>query len=526
LSQDEYPALGVSGQRHPFETMPNRSPRDAEAWLDEAALAAPEFLHGNIEPQTISAVPPLSDLTAVEMIQLFRAREVSPVEVVEALIRHVETSEGRISAIISLEVDSAISSAKESEKRYLTGTERPLEGVPYGLKDNIAVAGLPTSASSVIYADNIAARDSSVQARLAGAGAVFLAKHNLYPFAIGDEGDETFGPTLNPWDLARTPGGSSAGTAASVAARQMPFGLGTDTGGSIRLPSAWCGITGLKPTNGRVPRTGILPLSWTLDTVGPMARCANDIGLVLDVIAGPDGEDRDCRDAPRPNHLASTSAGVRGLRLGIPSGWLTEQLHPEVDVAFRCACECLESQGVELVTVRLPNAPLSMEIGWDIILAELGSIHEANTAVLESYDAVFRQYVIDAKSLPVVTYLEALRSRVAVQDDFRRAFSEVDAVAVPGHISVAPRLGEMLLMTADGEVPWLEVAARHTFPFNIAGLPSIALPTGLTENGLPMSMQIAAAPYREDICLALAGEFQRVTSFHQLAPPLVSDAGK
>lgn len=474
----------------------------------------------------------LCRLTATELLDRYRAGTCSPTEAVEACLAQIDRTDGPLRAVVTLLADEARQGAKEAERRYRDGTARPLEGVPYGLKDIVATAGVRTTGASRLYEEHVPAASATIHRRIDDAGGVLLAKLNTFPFALGSEVDETFGPVRNPWDLERTTGGSSAGSGAALAARQLPLAIGTDTGGSIRLPASWCGVSGLKPTQGRVPLTGVMPLAWSLDTAGPMARSAEDLARLLAVIAGPDGTDRTALAAPVPDYTALLSQGVAGLRVAMPRPWFLERCDPEVVAATEAAAQALVSLGVELVEVRLPNVPHSLAVGWTILLAELGALHEGHLDRIEQFDAAFAGYLRQSDFVTAHDYLRCLRARTVLQSDFQAAFEQVDAVLVPGNVAAAPRLEDMLLDIGDERVHWLELAARHTFVFNLTGMPSVVVPGGTDRHGLPLGVQLAAAPFREDLCLRLAHAFQQVTDHHRSEPaglmsnePLV-DGGK
>jgi aspartyl-tRNA(Asn)/glutamyl-tRNA(Gln) amidotransferase subunit A len=230
----------------------------------------------------------LADLTASELLALYAAGSASPVDATQSCIDRIAAVDGPLNAVLLLLADSALEQARDSERRWRSGDARPLEGIPYGLKDIVATAGVTTTGGSALYRDSVPSEDAALAGRLSAAGGILLAKLHTFEFACGGADNRTFGPCRNPWDLARTTGGSSSGSGAAVAAREMPLAIGTDTGGSIRIPAAYCGITGLKPTYGRVPRHGVMGLSWTMDHAGPMTRSAEDAARMLAIIAGAD----------------------------------------------------------------------------------------------------------------------------------------------------------------------------------------------------------------------------------------------
>lgn len=463
---------------------------------------------------------PLIALDAGGLLDRFRSGELDPVDAVAASIAQMDRTEPMINAVLARRDEEALADADRSAERYRTGTARPLEGLPIGVKDIIDVAGMPTTGGSKIYRDRIPDRDATVVARLRAAGAVVVAKHAAFSFALGHERDGDFGATLNPWDLARTPGGSSSGSGAAVAARQVPVSIGSDTGGSIRVPAAWCGISGLKPTFGRVPTRGVIPLAWSMDTVGPLARSVGDLALVLDTIA----DDRTAAGAqPREGrgpHAAVLERGVDGLRIGVPTSWFMERCDPDIVAAVDDAARRFAAAGASIVEVEVPHADLSQPVGWFTMLAELASLHEINLDRIDDYDAGFRGHIANGAFVAASDYARCLRLRSLIQSDYEIAFATCDALLVPGNASYAPRLDDMLCQVGDEHVFWYEVAARCTFSFNITGMPAVAVPAGLGSNGLPLGIQIAGPPFAEATILRVAAAFEQQTAHRHLAPAM------
>jgi aspartyl-tRNA(Asn)/glutamyl-tRNA(Gln) amidotransferase subunit A len=467
----------------------------------------------------------MSDLATLDVVNLlvgFRNRDFSPVDAVEACLAQIDRVEPTVHAVITLCEEQARARAEESERRWIAGTERLLEGVPYGLKDIIETNGIRTTGGSKLYQNHVPKRDAAVAERMATAGGVLVAKLNTFEFAFGEHG--AFEPARNPWDPLRTPGGSSSGSAAALAARELPLALGTDTGGSIRVPAAFCGITGYKPTYGLVPCTGVMPLAWSLDHVGPMARSVPDATLALAVLAAP--VDRRPK-VPTASHLLDNPPQfqIKDVRLGIPS-WFCEVCDAESVTAFESATRVFAAAGATLVDVDLPHAGLSDQrgMGWAIIFPELAAAHRSNLDRLEEYGPEFRQRLIDAQQITAVDYIHALRVRERVQADFDEAFQHVDALLTPGAVAVAP-FSDDLLVSIDGDsFPWLDVIARTTLIFNLTGMPALTIPAGLSREGLPLGLQIATPPYADQLCLQLGAWYQEHTDHHHTVPPLVRNA--
>lgn len=466
----------------------------------------------------------LVDLDAGELLVGYAQGAFSPVEVVDACLDRIEATDATLKAVITVTGAAARAQAEEAERRYRAKTARPLEGVPYGLKDIVATAGIRTTGASVLYDDYVPETSATVHTRIDDAGGVLIGKLNTFPFALGSEADATFGPVRNPWDPERTTGGSSAGSAAALAARQLPLAIGSDTGGSIRLPASWCGVSGLKPTAGRVPTTGVMPLAWSLDTVGPMARSVGDLARLLAVVAGPDGVDGQACDAPVPDYVGALEKGIAGRRFAAPAAWFQDRCDPEVVAATEAAAEALVAQGAVRVDVDLPQVALSMPMGWTVMLAELGSAHECHLRRIDDFDPAFATYLRQSDFVPAADYLRSMRARVVLQADFKRAFESVDVLLVPTIGAVAPRLDEMTVAIGDETVGWLEIAARNLFAFNLTGLPAMAVPAGADRQGMPIGVEMAAAPWREDLCLRFGHAFQQVTTFHRRRPALGGEA--
>jgi aspartyl-tRNA(Asn)/glutamyl-tRNA(Gln) amidotransferase subunit A len=399
-----------------------------------------------------------------------------------------------------------------------------MEGVPYGLKDIIATAGVLTTGGSALYADWVPTKSAVLADRLAAAGGILLAKLQTFEFACGGADSKTFGPVHNPWDLSRTTGGSSSGSGAAVAAGMVPIAIGTDTGGSIRIPAAYCGITGLKPTYGRVPRTGVMGLSWTMDHAGPMTRSVEDAALATGIIAGHDPSDPYSSPRPVPAYDLSRSSEPARFRVGRPVGYLLEMMHPAVAEAFDRALGDLAATGVTIVDVELPTIYLSEAAGWMIVYAEMFALHEGHLDGIDDRDEMGAGLLARTPFVSAADYIRALRLRTVVQQDVERVFAGVDALAMPGATTVAPKLEDMLVDTGADQVDWLAVATRTSLPFNFTGQPGLCMPMGLVD-GLPVSLQLVGRPHDEQTLFALGAAYQRATEHHLAYPPVLAPAG-
>jgi aspartyl-tRNA(Asn)/glutamyl-tRNA(Gln) amidotransferase subunit A len=463
----------------------------------------------------------LADLDGAGLLAAYRAGQASPVEAVASCLERIEQLEPQVNAVVTLCADTCLEQARDSQRRWRAGTPRPLEGLPVGLKDIIFTAGVRTTGGSVIYGDLVPATDAVVVERLRAAGALVLAKLQTYEFAMGD--NSHYGPTRNPWRLDHTPGGSSTGSGAALAARELPLAVGTDTGGSIRVPASFCGVVGLKPTLGLVSRRGVMLQSWTLDHVGPMTRSVADAARMLAAMAGHDPLDPASIRGPTGGYQQALDAGVRGMRIGVPAEWFFDLVDPEVEAATREALAILAERGASVVEVPLPSARLSDVIGWTIMYAEYAALHEDTFDRLEEYSAPLSQQLLASSPfVSAVDYARSLRALHLVQRDFETAFEQVQALVVPGMVGVAPRLEDMRFQIGDRGYEWGELVARTTMIFNLAGIPALSLPAGLHSSGLPMGIQVAARPFDEATCFQVGQVYERATGHHRLAPPLLS----
>jgi aspartyl-tRNA(Asn)/glutamyl-tRNA(Gln) amidotransferase subunit A len=475
-------------------------------------------------------VTSLADLSCAELVHAYSSREASPIESVKACIDRIDAVDGNINAVRNLCVQSALASAKDSEERWREGKARLLEGAPFGLKDIILTAGITTTGGGRVYEDFVPDRDAAVAERLKGAGGILLAKLHTWEFAGSGI---PFGQTRNPWDPAHMSGGSSSGSAAAVSAREVPLAIGTDTGGSIRAPTAFCGITALKPTFGRVSRFGVMPLSWTLDHVGPMARTVEDVATCLEVIAGYDSRDPSSGNAAVPGYRDSCREDLRDVRVGLPSNWFFEICDSEVQSAILAAADELAEAGASVQEVSIPilDEIDPSTVTWLISNPEAASLHESNIAQLDLYsdEAIARR--LDGGMILAVDYLRALRLRHVIQRGLEEVFEQVDVLLTPAANAVAPRIEhENSVVEApaviDGDrYPWMDVVARVTSVFSLTGVPALVLPCGFHTNGLPIAMQIAGPPYGEELCFRVGHAYQARTSHHIKSPPMPIGSG-
>jgi len=467
-------------------------------------------------------------LTMAGAIRQLRAGEMTAAALAESCLARIERLEPVLKACVTVMAEAARAQAREADAALATGRDRrPLLGVPLGIKDLIETAGVRTTAGSRVLEDWVPERDATVVTRLREAGGIALCKTNTHEFAFGT----LTPPTANPWDLARSPGGSSGGSAAAVAAGECLGALGTDTGGSIRIPASWCGVTGLKPTFGLVGRGGIVPLSCALDHAGPIARTVEDCALLLDVLAGHDPDDPDSLDVPQLDYTSALQRGrepeeaVRRTRIGVPANYFFEQVEGETARLVRAAIGRLRELGAEVVEVRVPEA---LESAFSAIYRaiqkpEAFTYHEDQGWLADRadrYTPELRELIISGGAYTAADYVRAQRARRALTAAMEALLREVDVLATPTTPVPAATLDEAAAgLRADG----VEIAGgslRLTFPFDLTGEPALSVPCGFTAAGLPVGLQLAARRFGEATLLRVGHAYQRSTDWHQRQPPI------
>lgn len=466
----------------------------------------------------------LLDLGLAEAARLVRERKVSPVELVEASLARIRAHDGVLKSFITVFEEQAMQVARAAELLSGAGHELgPLQGIPLALKDNVAVRGSRTTAGSKILADWLPEADATVTTRLRQAGAVFIGKTNMHEFAWGGtSANPHYGAVRNPWDPAHFPAGSSGGSAVAVAARFCFGAIGTDTGGSIRLPSAVNGIVGLRPTYGRVSNHGVVPLAWSMDTVGPMTRTVEDCALMFGAIAGFDP--KDAGSAPRAcdDYLQALGGGCRGLRIGIVPGYFFEHLQAPVHDAVKEALAAFVDMGAELVDVDIRNIHGNISAQLTIESAEPSTYHQRNLRERpEDYGDDVRTLLEAGEMLLATQYLQAQRYRALLRAEFLDAFRRVDVFVCPSLPFVATRIGETRVEIEPGrQEDMLSAIMQFTGVASLTGLPSMNVPCGFDPHGLPIGMQIIGRPFAEATLLRVGHAFQQATGFHKRAPAL------
>ncbi|HZO80890.1 MAG TPA: amidase [Candidatus Binataceae bacterium] len=446
--------------------------------------------------------------------EAIRARRISPVELTEAYLGRIELLDKRVNAYITVTAERARADAARAEAEVAAGNWRgPFHGVPVALKDLCYTRGIRTSAGAKILADFVPEYDSTVWARLAAAGAVLLGKLNMHEFANGASSTNPhFGAVRNPYNLDHIPGGSSGGCGTAIVARTAAATIGTDTGGSIRIPAAFCGCVGLKQTWGRVSRYGVIPLSDTLDHAGPIARTVRDAALMLNVIAGHDPNDATSSREPVPDYTSRLEAGVRGMRLGVITE-LTVGTSDEVLDSFRAALKVLESLGAALEEVSIPAIESGIALATAIMSPEAFDFHRRwFPERADDYGADVRRTMETAGVMPATGYIRAQRMRAGLLARVLEAMEGRAALLAPTAGIEPPlvsNLGRVLATPGGGTVNLVSAVLRFTAPFNVTGQPTLAIPTGLSRAGLPLSMQVVGRPFDELTVLQVGAAYER-----------------
>jgi aspartyl-tRNA(Asn)/glutamyl-tRNA(Gln) amidotransferase subunit A len=447
---------------------------------------------------------------------LLRARKLSPVELTRTCLARIEALNPALNAFITVTADSALAQAQRAQAELQQGHWRgPLHGIPIALKDLIDTAGVRTTAASALFKDRIPEQDAAVVARLKDAGAVLLGKLNMQEFAYGGTSVPSyFGRVCNPWDLARVTGGSSGGSAAAVAAGLCYAALGSDTGGSVRQPAAFCGIVGLKPTYGRVSNRGIVPLSPSMDHIGPLTRCVTDTAMVLQAIAGYDPSDITSQDRPVTKYRPDIGHNPSRLRVGLPREFFYASLDPDVQTAIDQALTSLGRLGVQIQDVAL-------EASTDrtVFRAEAYAYHvQYMTKTPELYQPETLAKLRFGAGIDAPAYISARRELERLRRSTLLVFSAVDFLVTPTTSVPAPKASDYP-SSVEGALALDALLLRNTRPFNMYGFPTISIPCGMTRSGLPIGLQISTAPWQEQPLLALARAFEAATNWHTQRPP-------
>jgi aspartyl-tRNA(Asn)/glutamyl-tRNA(Gln) amidotransferase subunit A len=481
----------------------------------------------------------IQDLTISTAHAMLVGRETSAVELTEFALDRIDAVDGDLQAFLEVDRDGALRQARAADARITSGNAVALTGIPVGIKDVLCTRGTTTTCASRMLEHWVPPYDATAVARLRAADAVILGKTNMDEFAMGSSTENSaFRPTRNPWDQARVPGGSSGGSAAAVAAGEALGTLGTDTGGSIRLPAAFCGITGLKPTYGRVSRFGAVAFASSLDQIGPFARTARDCALLLEAIAGADPQDGTAANISVPHYAAHLDGDIRGLKIGVPTEYFGEGIEPGVEQTIKMALDTLRDLGAEIVDVSLPHTRYALPVYYIIAPAEASAnlarfngvrygLHVEGDTLWDEMELtrgagfgpeVRRRIMLGTYALSSgyydAYYRRAQQVRTLIRRDFEQVFEHVDVLAAATAPNVAFELGSKV---ADPLAMYLNDVL--TLPASLAGVPGLALPCGFS-GGLPVGLQLIGRPFDEVTILRTGDAYQRVTSWHTHKPTL------
>ena len=476
------------------------------------AAALPLYVHAAPLPQTPPDLPTVSLWEASELV---RRKKVSPKELTAACLARIQRLNPILNAFITVMAEQAMADAGRAEAEIMKGRWRgPLHGIPVGLKDLVDTAGVRTTGGSALFADRVPTDDAEVVRRLKAAGAVIVGKQNMHEFGLGATSVPShFGPVRNPWNRDYVAGGSSGGSAAAVAASLCYGALGTDTGGSVRIPASFCNIVGLKPTYGRVSARGVIPLSWSLDHVGLLTRTVFDAAVLLQAIAGYDAQEATSLDRPVPAYATAVRRGASSLRVGVPREYFFAALDPDVEMAVAQAVAVLSKICAAVEEVIIPVSP---EVNATVMLAEGFAFHAAR---VRDASQLFQPAVLGrlrvGETVATTSYIERRREL----DQMRRAaaglFANVDLLVTP----TVPLLPVLVAETRDDDAG-VALFARNARPFNAYGLPAASVPCGVAKNGLPIGLQIVGPPWGEESVLRLAYAFEQATDWQTRRPAL------
>jgi aspartyl-tRNA(Asn)/glutamyl-tRNA(Gln) amidotransferase subunit A len=457
------------------------------------------------------------DLSIAAMGQALRAGTVTAQQLARDALARIAARDPALQAFLLVTETRALEDARRADEELQAGRDRgPLHGIPYALKDIYDTAGIRTTCHSKLRVDHVPTADSVVAARLNDAGGVLLGKLATHEFAIGGPSfDLPFPPSRNPWNPQHITGGSSSGSATAIAARMVRMAMGSDTGGSIRGPAAWCGLVGIKPTYGRVSRRGVFPLSWTLDHCGPLSRSVEDAAITVQVLAGHDPQDCASADVPVPDYRAGLMRGVGGLRIGVPRAFFATApaAMPAVIAGIDRTIALLRDAGATVEDVMLPDYALFSAAGRVIMMAEAFAIHQADmqNRLLDYGEITANRFVLGA-AITAADYINALRARRELTDAVNAMLGRYDALLTASALNTAPRF--------DAAPDALSSASpMQTIPFNVTGHPAMSVPVGLADSELPISVQIVGRPFDEAMVFRIGQAIEQLSAWDTVSLP-------
>jgi aspartyl-tRNA(Asn)/glutamyl-tRNA(Gln) amidotransferase subunit A len=449
-------------------------------------------------------------MTIREAAEGLRTRRFSAVELATAALSRIDRHNSTLRAFITVTAGQALEQARQADRELADGKDRgPFHGIPVALKDLFATEGVRTTAGSRVYENYVPEFNATVTDKLLAAGAVLLGKLNMHELAYGiTSANPHFGAVRNPWNPEHSPGGSSGGSGAAVATEMVFMAMGTDTGGSIRIPASFCGTVGLKPTYGRVSRFGVLPLGFSLDHVGPLTRSVRDAALALNAIAGHDPLDPTSSRRPIVDYVPEEGCSIRGVRVGLAESFYFDRLHEEVESAVRGALARAESLGAVVKPVRLPDIPALNAVARMVLLAEASAVAEPWPEDRSLYGADVRALLDQGRLVPATDYINAQRLRRKMRREFDQVWKEVDCLITPATPSAAPRIGDTTVRLGGRDEDVRLASTRLVRGVNALGYPALAMPCGLTASGLPVGLQIIGPAFDEALLLRIGAALE------------------
>jgi aspartyl-tRNA(Asn)/glutamyl-tRNA(Gln) amidotransferase subunit A len=456
-----------------------------------------------------------------EIAKALRERTVSSVELTNNSLRRIAALDPKLKAFITVTAESAETQARQADQDLSDGKDRgPLHGIPVAVKDVFCTQGVRTTCGSMLFADHIPEYDAAVVERLRAAGAVIVGKTNMHELAYGvTSANPHFGTVRNPWDLDRIAGGSSGGSGSAVAAGMVPMAMGSDTGGSIRVPASFCGTVGLKPSFGRVSRYGVLPLDFSLDHMGPLTQCVRDAALTLNVLAGFDPRDETSSRRPVASYLPSEPVAIRGLRIGLPENFYFERVSPSVADSVTRAARLAGEAGAVVVPLRVPEIAQLNTLGRIILLSEAAATMERYVHRRANFGPDVLALLDQGRLLPATDYINAQRVRRVLLQEFQSVWKQVDCLLTPTTPTSAPKIGQSTI-NLDGEEDVRIASTRLVRGVNVLGLPALSLPCGFDEAGMPMGLQIIGPSFQEALILRVGAALEDALNLTQRHPVL------
>jgi len=465
-------------------------------------------------------------MTILEAAAQLRAKTTTSRQLTETCLARIDLLNPRLNAFLTVTPDHALAQADQADRELAAGQSRgPLHGIPIALKDVFETKGIRTTAGSLLFKDHIPTADSAVTEKLAAAGAVLLGKTNMHELAYGvTSSNPHFGPVRNPWNTNCIPGGSSGGSGAAVAADLCFMAMGSDTGGSIRIPAAFCNTVGLKPTYGRVSRRGVLPLDFSLDHMGPLTRSVRDAALCLQALAGLDPLDDTSSPEPVPesdnDYLPPAHVSLAGIRIGVPENYYFDQVDPAVQASVRRMVQLAAGLGAKVEVIRVPDIPALNSTARIILLSEASATMERFQHRRLEIGPDVRSLLDQGRFLAATDYVNAQRARRVFRDQFLELFRRVDVIFTPATPTAAAPIGQATVRIGDLDEDVRLASTRFARAINLLGFPALSMPCGFDANHMPLGLQIIAAPFEERQLLAVAAALEDETDFHLQSPPL------